>query len=619
MWLRDCVECGRSRSHLSNSRPRHAVKAKLGVQYAGENMKERLIGCVALALACSSAEPGGGAGPNTSFPDGSVAPTTTCESEGGSTPVAQPVFVRNMKSEETGWFSSPGLVDLNGDGKKEIVAPFYSLFVFDIAGNTLATIKEKDHTQGRIYAPAVVADLDGDGTIEIVVGADYGAVAAYEWKNGTLTIKSGWPAFATTIGGDTEPEVRGMAAGDLDGDGQIEVVVTTTETDPNSAQVFAFSPNGKPFQPAGVTWPAWPRYNTLTGPGGDADANGEGHHGYGCYGLNVGIGNIDDDAQQEVIVTFDNHQINAFKADGTSIRAAPYFTNPETQYLNQPLDWGQFIRWADPQVEENHYHLHTGDWPDINTTMWLQWPASPPSLADLDGDGKNEVIGIPNAEMKEPYETQGYAFMVLQGAQDSGAHSAMRLPGWETLPMSAKPVPRPSGDWYPPDGVPAPVLANILGDSHPEIIASINDGAIYAVGPDAQILWHYDYAKGAAKTFASEPVVVDLNRDGVPEIVFGTYSLSANAGRLVILSNTGAELYDIPLPGQNNNERNGIGVPAAPSVADLDGDGTLEIVLLTFDHGVDVFNVPGSGTKCLPWPTGRGNLLRNGQGPAYVP
>jgi hypothetical protein len=584
-------------------------------------MKHRLVGCVVWTLACSSTSPTGGAGPSTTFPDAGMDPTAACLDEGGSAPVAQPVFVRNMKGDkswaETGWFSSPGLVDLNGDGKKEIVAPFYSLFVFDSDGNTLATIKQND-TMGRIYAPAVVADLDGDGVIEIVAGGGSGTVAAYEWKNGALASKSGWPAYATTKGGDAEPEVRGMAAGDLDGDGKIEVVVTTTETNPIGAQVFAFSPNGQLFQPAGVTWPAWPRYNTRTGPGGDADTNGQGQQGYGCYGLNVGIGNIDDDAEQEVIVTYDNHQINAFKADGTSIRAAPFFTNPANEFLNQPLDWGQFIRWFDPQVEANHYNLHTGNWPDVNTTMWLQWTASPPSVADIDGDGKNDVIGIPNAEMKEPYETQGYAFMVLQGAQDSGAHSAMRLPGWETLPISAKPVPRASGDWYPPDGVPAPAIANILGDKHPEIIASINDGAIYAVGPDAQILWHYNYAKGAAKTFASEPVVVDLNRDGVPEIVFGTYALSANAGRLVILSNTGAELYDIPLPGQGS-DGNGIGVPAAPSVADLDGDGTLEIVLLTFDHGVDVFNVPGSGTQCLPWPTGRGNLLRNGQGPATVP
>ena len=61
---------------------------------------------------------------------------------------------------------------------------------------------------------------------------------------------------------------------------------------------------------------------------------------------------------------------------------------------------------------------------------------------------------------------------------------------------------------------------------------------------------------------------------------------------------------------------NGIGVPAAPSVADIDGDGRLEIVLSSFDHGLDVYRVPGSAANCLPWPTGRGNLLRNGMGPA---
>ena len=39
-------------------------------------------------------------------------------------PVATPRFVRNIGVGETGWFSSPGLVDLTGDGRKEIVAPF---------------------------------------------------------------------------------------------------------------------------------------------------------------------------------------------------------------------------------------------------------------------------------------------------------------------------------------------------------------------------------------------------------------------------------------------------------------------------------------------------------------
>ena len=81
-----------------------------------------------------------------------------------------------------------------------------------------------------------------------------------------------------------------------------------------------------------------------------------------------------------------------------------------------------------------------------------------------------------------------------------------------------------------------------------------------------------------------------------------------------MLSAAGKQLYDIRLRHQGS-DGNGIGVPAAPSIADLDGDGRLEIVLSTFDHGLDVYRVPGSGTNCLPWPTGRGNLLRNGDRP----
>ncbi|WP_204270291.1 hypothetical protein, partial [Klebsiella aerogenes] len=79
-------------------------------------------------------------------------------------------------------------------------------------------------------------------------------------------------------------------------------------------------------------------------------------------------------------------------------------------------------------------------------------------------------------------------------------------------------------------------------------------------------------AKGVAKTFASEVVVADLNKDGVPEIVFGTYSLQTDGGHLVVLAYTGTLLFDVPLPGQGK-DGNGIGIPAAPTIADVDGDG----------------------------------------------
>ena len=93
--------------------------------------------------------------------------------------------------------------------------------------------------------------------------------------------------------------------------------------------------------------------------------------------------------------------------------------------------------------------------------------------------------------------------------------------------------------------------------------------------------------------------------------MFGTFGSAPGSGRLVVLSASGRRLHDIRLRNQGENG-NGIGIPAAPSIADLNGDGRLEIVVTTFDHGIDVYRVPRSNAKRLPWPTGRGNLLRNG-------
>ena len=340
------------------------------------------------------------------------------------------------------------------------MAPFYSTFVFNAKGRRLG---RGTATDGRVYAPSVVADLDGDGGRDIVVGGT-GKVAAYAFRHGRLRLKRGWPASVRS-GGQT-PEVRGLAAADLNGDGRVEVVATTTNTSSTGAQVFVFNARGSRFQPKRGHRPAWPRYNRLSGRGNDLHFNGVGNHGYGAYGENVGIGNIDDDRDLEIITTFDNHQINAFNHDGTSILASPWFTNRESGAEGRRMGWGQFIRWADPRVERRHYHLHTGRWPSPARQPWLQWTASPPAVADLDGDGRNEVVGIPNVERHIPYRTQGYAFMVLDGAYGDGHRSARRHRGFETLPMSNHPVHRPDGDWYPPTGIPAPTVVDLGRQLH---------------------------------------------------------------------------------------------------------------------------------------------------------
>jgi len=522
-------------------------------------------------------------------------------------PVQAPIHVMTLPGQ-TGWFASPLVADLDRDGARELIAAYYDIYVFDASGNLLDVAEDGD---GRVYAPHVVADLDGDGHTEVVAGRGK-HVWTWEWKNGALKVKPGWPADTTRAG--ESPEVRGLTAADLDLDGSLEIVATTTQTRSTSAggaQVFVFSPNGRLFQPPGGHAPAWPRYNALSGPGNDADRNGQGHNGYGCYGLNVGIGDIDDDPELEVIATYDNHHIQAFNHDGVAIDAAPWFTNRLSAYAGQRLTWGQFIRWADPQVEADHYHAHVGTWPHPEWAEWLQWTASPPNVVDLDLDGRNEVLGVPNIELHEPYETQAYGVMVLEGAHGDGSRSAMRKAGFETLPRGQRPI--QVDGWYPPTGIPAATTVNIRDDDRPEIVVSLNDGFVYCFDASATRLWRYEYTQGKPIMYASEAAAADLNQDGVPELLFTTYGDpdSRDSGRLVILDAGGVLLHDVPLPDPGHNG-NGNGAPAAPTVADLDGDGQLEVFVQTFDHGLDVFTIPGSATNCIPWSTARSGPLRTG-------
>jgi hypothetical protein len=222
------------------------------------------------------------------------------------------------------------------------------------------------------------------------------------------------------------------------------------------------------------------------------------------------------------------------------------------------------------------------------------------------------VIAVPNVERYVPYVTQAYAVMVLEGAHGDASRSARRKAGWEVLPRGDAPI--EVDGWYPPYGVPAPVVVDIAGDPDPEIIVSLDDGYLYAYSAGGERLWRTGYRHSKPIMFGSEPTVADLNRDGSPEIVLATYGDPdvLDSGHLMIFAAGGTLLHDVALPDPGFNG-NGNGAPAAPTVGDLDGDGQLEILVQTFDHGLDVFTVPGSGTECVLWPTARGGPLRMGQ------
>lgn len=248
----------------------------------------------------------------------------------------------------------------------------------------------------------------------------------------------------------------------------------------------------------------------------------------------------------------------------------------------------------------------------------MQWTHSPPSVADVDGDRKNEVVCVSNVEKDVPYDTKHHSIMVLEGSYGDGSRSARRLAGWESLPSSGYPLSREGHTWYPPTNPPAPTIVNLTGDRRPEIIFAAHDGYVYCTSPDAVQLWRTDIRHGRDLMYASEVMVADLNQDNTPELILTTYGDPENLapglahGYLMILDRNGNVLHDIQLPVQGTNG-NGKGAPAAPTVMDLVGDGTLEIVAQTFGAGCFIYTVPGSAENLLLWPTGRGNFLRDGR------
>ena len=128
-----------------------------------------MVGLSALAFGCGGSGSGAdSAGGGTTLPSGNATGgvrNPVCAAGRSTSEVQAPVF-RMKLNGQTSWFASPVLADLDGDGKNELIAAYYSVYVFNSQGQLLDRV---DHNGGRIYAPHVVVDLEGDGQLEIFV------------------------------------------------------------------------------------------------------------------------------------------------------------------------------------------------------------------------------------------------------------------------------------------------------------------------------------------------------------------------------------------------------------------------------------------------------------------
>ncbi|MBN2002699.1 MAG: VCBS repeat-containing protein [Anaerolineae bacterium] len=469
---------------------------------------------------------------------------------------------------ETGWYSSPAVADLDGNGTMEVIGGGYTLFILNGADGTT---RHSVNTPGsRIWPGVVVADLDNNGDLEIVTAQGDGYLNVLD-HNGNVV----WSQRPMNN------ELRSLSVGDLDNDSTLEIAV-------GSARGAAIN-----------TW-VYEHNGTLRGgwPQPTSEAAG---WSWGIFNDNIAIGDIDGDSQDEVIAPSDVHYICAYEANGSPIPAHAMYGGKV---------WGRVGIWEDITVELRGWGECSGVRAESYRTNFADGPAT---IADVDGNGTMEIVATGNVyDCHAGYPPSRYVGVYVFNADRSRFNSS-GYDWYTTVPVdTGAPL---SEDYNVIESAQYnPVVADLDGDGKQEILFSSYDGRVHAYWLDKTEhgAWPYSVYTGSGYRFAGEPAVADLDNDGHAEVIVATWVQvgSNQTGDLIILDYQGHLLHKVALPMAFSGNWNG--ALAAPTLANIDADPDLEVVLNTAHSGLVAYDLPGTSHARILWGTGRSNYLRNG-------
>jgi uncharacterized repeat protein (TIGR01451 family) len=489
---------------------------------------------------------------------------------------------------ETGWYASPAAIDIDQDGQVEALWGGYTLMAVNGSTGTI----EWNRPQGsssRLWPGIVVADLDRNNTLEVVTANGNGYIDVYNANGSPVT---GWHLQPTGTGN----EIRSLAVANIDTNSDLEIAVCSTRSD---NQWFV-------YEHTGALRSGWPKQT-------DSETNG---YAAGCFNENVGIADLDNDGRGELIGPNDTHYAVAYNDDGSPVRASAIYGQVGGQ--NKP--WARVGLHVDHAVDLRGYaHCGASD-PDLEPRPNMA--NSAPTIADVNGDGALEVIIIGNNYdcRKSPY-LDLYEMPFILNADRTRWKDATT--DWTVIPLPDAHAAPLSEDYnLIENNVPNPVVVDLDGDGKKEIIYPSYDGRVHAYWLDKTEhgSWPFEVYNPAESfyRFAAEPIVVDLENDGKAEVIFASWTQnSSNApGKLYIVSWNGSLIQSLDLPW-NTSDRRG-GSLAAPTIANLDGDPDMEIVVGTINKGLVAYDITNSAGARILWGTGRGSYQRTGLAPAVI-
>ena len=452
------------------------------------------------------------------------------------------------------------MLDVDGDGALDIIsAENQQVTAYDQAG----TVLWQGPLATRSWAGVVLANVDGQPGDEVVAADGAGAIHVWEANGPPL---AGWPLQL-----EGHAELRSLAAADLDGDGDDEIVVMAT-LNPMSVSETMYVLDGDGSFMAG-----WPVYEE-----GDP-INGLACVGCGGFNQNVAIADIEGDGTLELVFTQDGSAISVFDAAGTPRGVHGSFDDCGEGASHH---WGE-IRSHVPHEGETEVTCAGFD-------QIIEFTYSPPLIADLEHDGSAEVIAVGNLE--DPADIGPFLGSALVVYEQARQHR----PGFAPYLVSDGTLYSDQGD----SASPTAVAANFRGNPELEILAIHVDGTARLYDASGNEVWSWTWATDE-DCQATEPVIADLDGDLVPEAIVIAACPDENTSTLTVLGGEGDVRLEVALD---------FSTIAAPLLTDLDGDHTLEMLLVNeeFFDTVRIYDWPDADDSCVIWGQGRGDPAHTG-------
>ena len=462
-------------------------------------------------------------------------------------PAQDPFLAGGNPPDMPGWpqvYASPRpsegavLVEADGDAEPEIlyttglIVRLQNVDGTDVPGWPIVIPTGNTPEGGPCFG-----DLDGDGEGEVIVCSE-------NWPNGNI----GWIYAYHTDGSPVEgfpaftqgDHARSLTVTDLDGDGDVEII--TGERDWPLGRVFVFDGDGS-------LMPGWPQ-----------DIN----H---VPASSAGAADLDGDGVKEIIYQ-SYESVYAFHLDGTIVEGWPYTPNTGDVFSYSAPVFADLDDDGLPEIAlgghslagSSHMFLLDGDgsnmpgWPKA-TTWWIY---APPAIVDIDGDGEVEII---------------------VGDQVGGIN-ANKLYGWNLNGSNA-----PGFPIGPISAVNAQVgIADIDGDDDLEmfwddnVTQNDNTGILRGFHHDGTEIEGWPLVTQGTPFF-NTVCLDDMDADGDMELLAPCGQVQFNETTMYLWDlpdQTDASSVAMPMY-QYNPGRDGI-VPEGGCAADVNGDGVLNIL-----------------------------------------